>query len=234
MTSSISYVMCMLWSEIWTVGSFAFFLRLGHLFFQKVSSPCFDLRLNTLDVSKGWIQPSSPFQTSTLFTSPSLPQSPPPPSPSPRLLPYPITHNPSMIFPLYLFRVSPIPVECRRYSWDNRGLTGWLASAGNREYSSFLQREAAPIRFSLHLSLAFFIREMKVPVNKWMDRGRTGAVILASIILSLLPSQLLSGLRTRMRYHHPLGNQFVLFFVASQRDEEWSLFQSTVTLFTCF
>lgn len=59
-------------------------------------------------------------------------------------------------------------------------------------------------------------------------------MILASIILSLLPSQLLSGLRTRMRYHHLLGNKFVLFFVVSQRDEEWSLFQSTVILFTCF
>lgn len=43
--------------------------------------------------------------------------------PFPWLLPYPITHNPCMIFPLYLFGVFLIPAECRQYSWDNRG---WL------------------------------------------------------------------------------------------------------------
>lgn len=61
------------------LSSFAFFLLLGHLFFsRKLSSSSFDLRLNTGDVSKGWIHPSSPFQTYTVFPSPSFPQSPPP------------------------------------------------------------------------------------------------------------------------------------------------------------
>lgn len=126
-TSSISYVMCMLWSEIWTVGPFAFFLRLGHLFFQKVSSPCFDLRLNTVDVSKSWIQPSSHFQTSTLFTSPSLPQSPPPPSPSPGSCLIPLLTTPpwyshyiSSGYPQSLWNAGGIP------GITGGWLVGWL------------------------------------------------------------------------------------------------------------
>lgn len=107
--------------------------------------------------------------------------------PFPRLLPYPITHNPSMIFPLYLFRVSPIPAECRQYSWDNGRLTGWLASAGNREYVPFLQRTAASPR---HLSAAFFIREIKVwrTNEQWEGRSEQWLLLLwysASFFYSL-------------------------------------------------
>lgn len=112
-----------------------------------MSSPFFDLRLNTLDVSKTWLHPSSLFLTNNYlpcFLVPAFFNPLHPPRAFPQLLPYPITHIPSMIFPLYPFRVFPIPVECRRYSWDNRGLTRWLASAGNREYAYFLLREAAP------------------------------------------------------------------------------------------
>lgn len=119
---------------------FIFFLLLGDLLCQKASCSHFDLGLKTLDVSKTWLQPSSHFQTSSsTSSSQSLPPSiPSAPKPFPWLLPYPITHIASMIFPLYPFRVFPIPVECGQYSWDNRGLTGWLASAGNREFACFL------------------------------------------------------------------------------------------------
>lgn len=91
-----------------------------------------------------------------------------------------------MIFPLYLFRVFPIPVECRQYSWDNRGLSGWLASAGNREYASILKREA-PLQFlSSFISTIFSSEKWKYKwTNEWWEERLEQWLLL--LIFSLPP-----------------------------------------------
>lgn len=62
---------------------------------------------------------------------------------------------------------------------------------------------------------------MKVQGHKWLCRWGTGAAFLfASILLPLLPLRFKA---TRMKYHCPFGNKFVLFF-PPRRSEERSLF----------
>lgn len=88
---------------------FLFAIRLPILSLS-ITSPCFDLRLNTLDVTKSWIHPSSSLQTSTLFTSPSLPQSPPPPKALPRALA--VSHYSQPLHDIPIISLQGIPNPC--------------------------------------------------------------------------------------------------------------------------
>lgn len=136
--------------------------------------------------------------------------------PFPWLLPYPITHNPCMIFPLYLFRVFPIPTECRQYSWDNRGwLVGYLQMGiGN----------TLPLSWGKQLLPSFissFLHKRHESVREQMngqkeDWNGDSYFHYSPCLLSVQP---FSGLRTRMRYPNPLGSQFVQFFICFS--EEW-------------
>lgn len=74
---------------------------------------------------------------------------------------------------------------------------------------------------------------MKVCTNKWMDRRKRGTVILTSIILPSIYTAL-SGLRTRTRYHNPLGSQFVEFFVCFSEEWERPQRHSAANLLHCF
>ncbi len=205
--------------------------HLNHNFWPKASAPCFDFRFNTLDVNKTWLHPSSPFQTSFLFLQPSLPQ--PPPHPSCSLSSCLI---PLLTFPPWYSHY--IPTGHSQSLWNAGGIPritgGWLADwlllgIGNKLSSSWGKQLLS--RFSLHLSLAFFIREMKVQVNKWTDRGKTGTVILASIILPLLPIWLLSGLRKKWWNIITLRGVNLFCFCYSHRTKENSLSVSSLLAF---
>lgn len=82
-TPSISNTVWMFWSEIWTVNLeaiyFYFFVIKSPLLPESIISLLW-FRLITLDVSKPWLLSSSPFQTSSLFPRPCLPQPPPHPT----------------------------------------------------------------------------------------------------------------------------------------------------------
>lgn len=227
--SFISYALWTRWSEIWTVNLQAIsfnVLPLGHLRCQKVSSPCFDLKLKTL--GRGWeVKPGfADIQTTSYprFWVPPFLNPLHPPSPSLGSCLIPLLTSP----PWYSHY---IPSGYSQSLWNAGGIPGitggWLAGwlllgIGNMlPYSWGKQQRKLLSNFSLHLSLAFFIR---VRMNKWMDRRKTGTPILVSILLPLLPFLFLSGLRNKGEISPPFGESIcTVFFHFSEEQEVFSL-----------
>lgn len=121
-----------------------------------------------------------------------------------------------MIFPLYLFRVFPIPTECRQYSWDNRGwLVGWLQMGVGNTLPFSWGKQLLPSFIS-----CFFHKRHESVCEQMNGQKEDGnSAFCFHSCPCLLSVQPFSGLGTRMRYHNRLGSQSVPFFYCFS--EEW-------------